>query len=328
MTFPKLLLPAVLLLSFSAGAQFRSAGVGNLRVLVIYTDNRAVTGHARVQLMNSASNNSVTEQFTNDLGEVEFYSIEAGDYHLVVTGDGIQDTDSGIFEVDGRKGSQSITITVKRAGEGAHSGKSGTPSVSVNQLKIPSDAKSKYDEASQLMAKADWAGAIGRLNQAIAIYPAYAEAYNNLAAAESRLGNRNRAREALQKAISVNDHFAPALVNLANLEQRDQNHQAAETLLTKAAAIDPSNAETLTLLCRAQLLDKHYDAAIATAHRVHAMPHGSFAIVHYMAGRAYQREGRSSDAIAEFKTLLQEEPSGARSDAVRKELMELESKAH
>jgi tetratricopeptide (TPR) repeat protein len=327
-TVRKLLLSAVVLLSFSAWAQFRSAGVGNLRVLVIYTDNRAVTGHARVQLMNSASNNSVTEQFTNDLGEVEFYGIDEGDYHLVVTGDGIQDTDSGIFEVDGRKGSQTITITVMRTGEGSHASKSGTPSVSLNQLKIPSEAKSKYDEASQLMAKADWAGAIGRLNQAIAIYPGYAEAYNNLAAAESRLGNRNRAREALQKAIRVDDHFAPALVNLANLEQRDQNHHAAETLLTKAAAIDPSNAETLTLLCRAQLLDKHYDAAIATAHRVHAMPHGSFALVHYMAARAYQREGRTSDAIAEFKTLLQEEPSGARADAVRKELAESESKAH
>jgi tetratricopeptide (TPR) repeat protein len=327
-TVRKLLLSAVLLLSCNAPAQIRNTGLGNLRVLVIYTDDRAVTDHARVQLMSSASNNSVTEQFTNDLGEVEFYNIETGDYHIVVTGDGIQDTDSGIFEVDGRKGSQSITIAVKRTGEGAHLAKSGTPSVSLNQLKIPSDAKSKYDEAGQLMAKADWAGAIGRLNQAIAIYPGYAEAYNNLAAAESRLGNRNRAREALQKAIRVDDHFAPALINLANLEQRDQHHQAAETLLTKAAAIDPSNAETLTLLCRAQLLDKHYDAAIATAHRVHAMPHGSFALVHYMAARAYQREGRTSDAIAEFKTLLQEEPSGARADAVRKELAESESKAH
>ena len=117
-------------------------------------------------------------------------------------------------------------------------------------------------------------------------------------------------------------------MKLANLEQRDQNHQAAETLLTKAAALDPSNAETLTLLCRAQFLNKHYDAAIATAHRVHAMPHGSFAMVHYMAARAYQREGRTSDAVSEFKTLLQEEPTGARADAVRKELAELESKAH
>jgi len=297
-------------------------------VFVVYTDDRAVAAHARVQLMNSASNNPITEQFTNDLGEVEFYGIDTGDYHLVVTGEGIQDTDSGIFEVDGRKGSQSISIAVKRTGEGAHATRAGKPSISVNQLRIPSDARGKFDEASQLMAKADWAGAIGRLNQAIAIYPAYAEAYNNLAAAQARLGNRSRAREALLKAISVDDHFVPGLVNLAHLEEREQHYQAAETLLAKAVAVDPSNAETLTLLCRAQFLAKHYDTAIDVAHRVHAMPHGSFAIVHYIAARAYQRENRSSEAITEFKTLLQEEPSGARADAVRKELAEMESKAH
>jgi len=58
------------------------------------------------------------------------------------------------------------------------------------------------------------------------------------------------------------------------------------------------------------------------------MPHAQFAIVHYVAARAYQRENRTSDAIAEFKILLQEEPTGARSDAVRKELAEMESKGH
>jgi len=319
-TCHKLLLPAVFLLSVCSLAQFKTSGVGNLRVFVVYTDDRAFAAHARVQLMSSASNNSVMEQYTNDLGEVEFYGIEAGDYHVVVTGEGIQETDSGIFEVDGRKGSQSISIPVKRTGEGGHTAKPGGPSVSVKQLKIPSDAKSKYDEASQLMATGDWAGAIGRLNQAIAIYPAYAEAYNNLAAAQVRLGNRGEARQALQKAISVDDHFVPSLVNLAHMEETDQHYQSAETLLTKAVAINPPGVDTLTLLCRIQFLDKHYDAAIGTAHRVHAMPHASYAIVHYIAARAYQRENRSSDAIAEFKTMLQEEPSGGRADAVRKEL--------
>jgi tetratricopeptide (TPR) repeat protein len=326
-TVRKFLLPAVLVLSLCALAQFKT-GVGNLRVRVVYTDDRSVPAHARVQLMSSASNNPIGEEFTNDLGQVEFYGIDAGNYHVVVMGEGIQEADSGIFEVDGRKGSQSISITVQRTGEGAHPDKPGTPSISVNQLKIPSDAKSKYDEASQLMAKADWAGAIGRLKQAIAIYPAYAEAYNNLAAAQVRLGNRSDAREALQKAIRVDDHFVPGLINLAHMEEKDQHYQAAETLFAKAVAIDPSNAETLTWLCRAQFLDKHYDTAIDVAHRVHTMPHGSFAIVHYIAARAYQRENRRSEAIAEFKTLLQEEPSGARADAVRKVVAEMESRAH
>jgi len=319
-TARKLLLFAVLVLSSNALAQ-------NLRVQVTYTNDRAVTTHARVQLMSSASNNAIAEEFTNDRGEVTFLDIGKGDYHIVVTGDGIQDADSGIFEVEGRIGSQFISIAVQRTGEGAQKGKSGGPAVSVKQLKVPSDARSKYDEATRLMAKSDWAGATAQLNQAIALYPAYAEAYNNLAAAQSRLGNRKAAREALQKAVSVDDQFAPGFVNLAHMEEGDQNYEAAETLFAKAAAIDP-NAETLTLLCRTQFLNKHYDAAIATAHQVHAMPHGSFALVHYVAARSYQRENRTSDAIAEFKTLLQEDPSGARADAVRKELTEMENKAH
>ena len=314
------LLPAIFLLSLYASGQ------GNLRVRVVYSDDRPVAARTRVQLMSSASNNSIDEGFTNDHGEVEFYGIGAGDYHVVVTGDGIQDADSGIIEVDARKGSQETSITVLRTGEGSHADKPGPPSVSVNQLKIPSEAKNKYDEASELMGKKDWAGAIGRLNDAIAIYPRYAAAYNNMAAAEARLGDWGRAREALQKAIAVDDHFAPGFVNLGHLEERDHKFEAAEKLYAKAAAIDPSNAQTLAYLCRSQFLDKHYDAAIATAHTVHAMPHDQLASVHYIAARAYQRENRTSDAIAEFKVLLQEEPSGARAEAVRKELAEMESK--
>jgi Tfp pilus assembly protein PilF len=326
--YRKLLLISVFLLALSARAQFKNANVGNLRVMVVYSDDRAVKLHARVQLMSSASNSPVAEQFTNDLGEVEFNTVDVGDYHIIVTGEGLQETDTGIFEVDGRKGSQSVFITVKKSGEDAQSAKPGTPSISIKELKVPAEAKSKYDDATRRMAKSDWVGAIKQLNQAVAIYPGYVDAYNNLAAAQARLGNWSQARQALQKAISLDDHFVHGFVNLARLEERDQNFGAAEDLFAKASALDPSNEETLTLLCRAQLLNAHYDAAIATARRVHAMPHGAFAIVHYIAARAYQHENRPSDAIAEFRTLLQEDPSGARADAVRKELAEMERKTH
>ncbi len=328
MTSRKLFLLVVLLLSTCVFAQFNTAGGGNLRVRVVYTDDRSVPAQARVHLMGGASNNPIAEEFTNDRGEAGFNGLAAGSYHVVVTGEGIQDADSGIFEVDGGKGSQSISITVRRTGEDVHTDKSAVPSVSINQLKVPSNAKSQFDKASQLMAKADWSGAIGRLNQAITIYPAYTGAYNNLAVAYAKLSDWNHEREALQKATALDDHFVPAFVNLARLEMRERNYQAAEELLGKATAVDPSNAETLTLLCQNQLLDKHYDAAVSTAHQVHAMPHKAFAVVHYIAARAFQHQDRTSDAIVEFKTLLEEEPSGPRADAVRKELADMESKAH
>jgi len=297
-------------------------------VRVVYTDDRSVPAQARVHLMGGASNNPIAEEFTNDRGEAGFNGLAAGSYHVVVTGEGIQEADSGIFELDARKGSQSISVTVRRTGEDTHTDKSAVPSVSINQLKVPSSAKSQFDKASQLMAKADWTGAIGRLNQAITIYPAYTGAYNNLAVAYAKLSDWNHEREALLKATALDDHFVPAFVNLARLEMRERNYQAAEGLLGKAGAIDPSNAETLTLLCQNQLLDKHYDEAIVTAQKVHVMPHKGYAVVHYIAARAYEHEDRTSDAIAAFKTLLLPEPSGARADAVRKELAEMESKGH
>jgi hypothetical protein len=51
-------------------------------------------------------------------------------------------------------------------------------------------------------------------------------------------------------------------------------------------------------------------------------------VVHYIAARAFRRENRPSDAITEFERLLQEEPSGRRAHAVRKELAEMENRAH
>ena len=312
------------------GGGFGSTDVGNLRVRLTQSDGHAITVRARVRLFAAGNTATFAESYCNDAGMVTFNSVPVGVYHLIISGEGLAETDSGSFEIDSRKSSQSIFVTVPDTGEGSGpaGGKAGAPSVSVKQLNIPQEARNKLNEATQLMVKADWAGAMERLNQAIAIYPAYAEAFNNLAAVQSRLGNWNQARESLQKATSVDDHFAPGFVNLGHLEEREKKFEAAETQYAKAVAIDPSNVQTLTLLCRAQLLDSHYDAAIGTAQRVHAMPHTSFAIVHYIAARAYQHENRTPEAIAEFKILLKEEPSGDRADAVRKELADMESKAH
>jgi hypothetical protein len=59
--------------------------------------------------MNSASNNSVSDLYTNDLGEVEFYNIEEGDYRILVTGEGLRRTPTAVFlkSMDGRAASRS-----------------------------------------------------------------------------------------------------------------------------------------------------------------------------------------------------------------------------
>jgi hypothetical protein len=244
MVRPSLIAVLLLILLSLAAAQFRT---GNLKVRVTFTDGRRCDVTVRVQLMGGASTSPVAEGYTNDAGMTEFNNVETGNYHLIVSGDGIDETDSGVFEVDNRRGSQFRYVAVRRRRDTdqAASNISGAPTIGTADLKIPEGAAKEFDE---LIAKQDWKKAIDQLNNALAIYPQYSAAYNNLGVIYARLGDRNQEREALHKAISLNDHFAPAFVNLARMAIVDRDFAAAEALLDKASAMDPANSQTLVLL--------------------------------------------------------------------------------
>lgn len=305
-----------------------SSAVGNVHVHVVYPSERAAGLHLRVRLMSGSSSTPVSENFTNDQGVAEFTRVPVGEYHVIVTGEGIEDSDSGEFEIDRRKTSQDLFITVRSSESRTHSDTGGNSSVAAVDLNVPDTARKEFEKANEDMARQDWTSAQQKLKRAILAYPQYAQAYNNLAAVYGHLNEPSREREALERAIALNDHLAPALVNLAKLCLQDKNAARAESLLEDASRAEPNNAETMTLLAQAQLLNKHFDAAVATTHNVHALPHQNFAVVHYIAARAFERENRLQDALAELQVFLAEEPKGARADQVREEIARIRFNQH
>jgi tetratricopeptide (TPR) repeat protein len=314
-----LLLPLLSLPFSQVTAQHQA---GNVHVYVTYPDDRAVTAQVKVGLISGTSGAQVEELFTNDRGEATFVNVALGNYHVSVSGQGIQSTQSDSFEVDERKSTQSVLVRVQPAAENgeASAAKGSGATVSANDLQVPKKASKEFDKATKLIAKQDWQSAINQLNKALAIYPGYAEAYNNLGVVYAHLGDPNKEREALQKAVAADAHFAPALVNLARLDMKEKNYAAAETHLNQATAADPTDMPALVLLAQVQLLDHHYEDAIASADKVHGMSHGSFAVVHYLAARAWERLNRLPDAVSEFNLFLSEEPTGDRANAARQEM--------
>jgi tetratricopeptide (TPR) repeat protein len=305
-----------------------SSTIGNVHVHVIYPNDRAAGLHLRVRLMSGSSSTPVSENFTNDQGVTEFARIPVGEYHVIVTGEGIEDSDSGEFEIDRRKTSQDLFITVRSSESNTHSSAGGSSSVAAVDLNVPDSARKQFDEASKAMAGQDWTKAIQRLKRAVSIYPQYATAYNNMGVAYGHMNDPAHEREALEKAISLNDHFVAAFVNLAKLCLRERDSVRAETLLDSALRAEPTNVENMTLLAEAQLLNKHYDAAITSARNVHAIAHQNLAVVHYIAARAFERQNRSQDALAELQIFLTEEPKGARADHVREEIAQIQHTQH
>jgi tetratricopeptide (TPR) repeat protein len=235
-----------------------------------------------------------------------------------VSGQSFAHTDSESIEVT--HADSEFEVTVKRISDVEPSFFSPVSGfISASDLGIPARARKELAKANELLAKRDLAQALQKLNTAVAIYPSYALAYNNLGVIYAHLGDRDRAREALQRAISVSDHFALAYVNLGRMNISGNDFSNAEVALGKASAFDPTDPTTLILLAYAELMDGRLDDATASSQQAHAIgkPH---AFVHRVAARAFEQKRQLDRAIAELQLFLKEEPGGPRADAARHEL--------
>jgi tetratricopeptide (TPR) repeat protein len=332
MSYRRPLAPVLILFLITAAqAQLRNgakgglSNSGNVHIRVVLPNDRAAGAYLLVQLMEGSSSAAVATTYTNDRGEADFNNVPVGDYHVEVKGDGIQSTTSDTFEIDSRKISQSQYVTVRQtedSGPKPVSGKSAM--VSASDLNVPPKARKEVDKANEAMAEHNWKKALEHLNQAIALAPQYATAFNNLGVLYAKMNDIPREEEALKKAVAADDHFAPALLNYGKLCLSEKNPAQAEALLQKATTVDPTNPEILMLLAYAEYLNRHFDAAIASAQQAHGQGHDHPSFVHYIAARSYQQQNHQQQALSEFQTFLQEEPKGPRADQVRADVAKIQ----
>ena len=305
----------LLLVGFAVAQRETDNIIKRVRVRIAF-ENGGCDDSTEVTLIGHSG--PLTERATNDQCEVEFYNVPEGSYHVHVSSQSTPSADLGTIAMTS-SASAEFEVQVKRPPQHDHFGVPASAFVSASDLGVPSRARKEFDRANELIAKQELAQAIQRLNKAISIYPSYAVAYNNLAVLYARLGESAREREALQKAISLNDHFALAYVNLGRMNLAAGDFPAAESALVKASEFDPADPMALILLSWAEFNQRHFDEVVATARKAHALgkPH---AFVHRVAARAFEQLQQGANAIAELEAFLQEEPTGPRADAARKEL--------
>ena len=322
-------LAVLLLLLGTASAQFNAgspATVGRVRVRIALPDHAACDPSMRVELTGSAGF-AFAENALNGECVAEFVDVPAGSYRVTIIGANVATVGDGDVEI-GAVVTQEVEVQARRTGTAnAMAGIPSSAFVSVHDLGVPSSAQKEFEKANHLIARQEWTKAIDRLRKAIAIYPNYASAYNNLGATYSHLGNTMQARDALQKAISLNDHLAPAYMNMGRLSFTAQDFAAVESFIGKALSLAAPDTEELTMLAYAQLSDRHLDQAIETSHRAHTSQLGRHAFLHLVAARADEMENKISDSIAELQQFLSEEPVGSRTEEVRTSLATFQAQA-
>jgi len=313
----------------SRGGSGRSVGpgAGSVHVHVIYADDRRAGSNLQVQLIQGSSSTPVQTAYTNDGGVATFWNIPIGNYHVLVSGEGIQSVEGDVFELDSRRVTQSQYVMVRSVDAAApRPPPANSGPVSAADLNAPSKARDEFKKANEAIAKQEWSKAVALLTKAIATYPQYVSAYNNLGVVYARMNDVVHEREALEKAVVLDEHYAPACQNLAKVYLQARQFPKAEDLLQKALSSNPNNGESMVLLADTQYMEHRYGLAIATAQKAHALPKHP-TVAHYIAAKAYEQQNKNVEALAEFQIFLSEEPTGPRADHVRSDMTRLQSAA-
>jgi Tfp pilus assembly protein PilF len=293
-----------------------------LSVRVTYGNEHPVGPNFQVELL-GAYGGTVQFATTDTSGMVHFTRLDPGKYKLRISGGGIVTLTTGDIDLSESGPRVNYPVQVQQAVPTADS----IPRASVD-ANIPADARKEFDKASGKMEHEDWSAAETSLEHAIAIYPKYALAHNNLALVYVHLNQGQKAVESFRTAAELDEHLQAANLYLGQYYYDNKDFKQAEPYLLRAASGDPRNPQVLLAVANTQMKNGESEQALATAQRVHALPdHKKFAIAHLIAAQVLIDRGENPRAREEYRQFLKEDPASPMAARVKDELAKLETES-
>lgn len=299
-----------------------------LRVRVVDQRGEPVSQGILVELLSDVGS-TVQTAVTGSNGDVSFSQLQPAVYQVRVSGDGIQTYTSDRFPLSSMNAFDNETIHVMPADSDKASGSAPGGTVSARQLQIPEKARAEFAKANAALAKKNLDEAKAHYLKAIAIYPRYSEAYNNLGILAIRANDMATAKEEFTKAVESDPDDASAALNLARFTYSDRDFQRTEELLQRAIAANPNDVQALAIYTFTEFYLEKYDNVISAAAKVHGLSHQQFPDVHLAAARSLVKENRLQDAMVQYKIFLKEAPADSQfAPIAQKELEQVQAQLH
>jgi tetratricopeptide (TPR) repeat protein len=167
--------------------------------------------------------------------------------------------------------------------------------------------------ALRIEAGGDVKQAAALIEESLRIYPANAEAHNNLGVAYQRLGRLDAAAAEHQEALRILPDYAEAYNNLGIVAEQQGRLEEAFKYYTTALALQPEErkrAETHHNLGSVlQKLGRNDEAIAQIREALRIRP--DYADAHGNLGTALLQSGRTDEAIAEYREALRLKPAYA-----------------
>ncbi|HEY0080833.1 MAG TPA: tetratricopeptide repeat protein [Pyrinomonadaceae bacterium] len=293
-----------------------STNLGSIRGRVLTPDGRPTSEAVKITLEVMRGNQIVI--YSDQQGQFEVKGLAPGAYLLEADASMLR-LGIGTERVQVYRGTPAIaTIYLKEKG-GEERRMDGSPVISVGELdgKVPSKALKEFNRASDAMREGKNEEAVAFLQKAIAIYPDYLKAHNDLGTCLLALGKLDDAEKELRIAIGLDAKAFNPQLNLGIVLVNQQKFAEAAETLDKALALGARSPAArlysgiaFTGLGNTARGEKDLKAA-------YEFGGAKFAVALFHLGQLYMNEGKNEEALEAFETYLREAPDANNLNQVR-----------
>lgn len=321
-------LPNVTVKAQGYGDRTRMGGTGGIYTIqgrIQFPSNRPATSF-RVNL--ESTNSPTLSSFSNSDGIFYFNSLEPSNYTLIIeTGDEYLPIRESVFidrEIAGAS-ARTINVIFYLRPKTTTNNKVGVINASLGN--VPKAAMENYKKAIEAVEKKDTKLAIEKLNEAVRLYPRFAEAYAELGALYLKTGELDKAAETLSRALQLNERNPTAQLNYGIVLLNQRKMFEAEKALEKAVLAD-DKAATPHMYLGIALLGLNYPeyAEKEFLIAISLKDDEKMAQAHRYLGGIYWKKGNYRQAIKELEKYLELSPKASDAQKVSETIKQLSEK--
>ena len=256
--------------------------------------------------------------FTDERGHFQFNGLTPAIYEIVV------EADRERFEVARAKievfsntpSILNINLKEKRRPES----KSGPRVISTGELDaaIPASARKEFERGSQAAGAGKIDDAVAHFRKAIAIYPRYLMAHNDLGVQLLAQGKLDDAKEEFRRAIEIDSKAFNPHLNLGIVLVQQKDFSAAAAILKTALGAQPDSPAAILYYGLALEGSKDFEGAERALKSAHELGGAPYAMALFHLGQIYTNKGQRKPAREMFQGYLREAPNGPDAAAARK----------
>jgi predicted Zn-dependent protease len=260
---------------------------------------------------------------TDDSGRFVFSRLSNGVYTVSFAGDQDFESVSQDVEIELPRSSlgQTFTMMIRLKYKSKSDLKPGV--INSKNANVPKKALEFYNKGVELARSKDNKGAIKQLKLAVAEYPDFVNAFNELGIQYMIVNDLEKAEESLRSALKIKPDAVEPLMNLGIVLFRLKKFNDAEPVLRSALKIDEKSAIGHFYLGRLLTRLEHYDEAEKELNLAMSLSENKMIEVHRMLANVYLGKDDYKRAADELETYLRLNPTAQDADKLRAVLAQL-----